>query len=828
MEATAPRTTPGGRPRQAPRDSLLPAEESTALWSRIRSRGLTQPRRRQKLPTAAASGPPGDSMGWNESAEPRSDAESGEEGGEAQAAELSLTLDRLGHGPMGFSVRGGAEHGLGIYVSRVEDGSQAAQQGMCVGDRIVAVNGLSVESVTLAAAVSVITSGAGRLRVTVRRVGRVPGFKRSSEKISWVDVAARHLVNGAAPRDRVVHLRLSPEDPCLGLNVRGGSEFGLGIYVSRVDTGGVAERSGIRIGHRIVAANGVNFEGVSHAHAVETLRQHEHVILTIREVGRYPAFQELVEEYSWLNKVNVHVSPPNAAAAATTMGSALPNGLLPSYQLSPPPPEQHSRAFHDDPLASSDSDALSTRREAYVQTDLDQHRPDGEPQSSDGEDAVVRLSETSRDILLVRPRTFSGGTGEAPQPKSTFSAKTALLTALSWPRRPARRSQSSRTLTEEETDEKVKKKVKKKLTWVKKQPGTTRSRPVMNLFRGGRASPLAAVAPRDEGPSAGDGRPPSHAAPRPPYPGTAAPGYPDKDGDLAHAEGSAGASSPRPRFVIRPSKTMRKSRRASSRFGSRGLHDAGQQQIEHARLAEEQVVSQDPIEESNDYCPVLRATEKGMPRKQLITSVPDYHGGFLLRPMNEEEEKSRLLRVSLARMKLKPVPKVASLEDVSVDDFAGASAASAAPQDGRERGHGLIFLKISKRKQSLGMSISGGRDIVAQPAVRIEKIFPGGAAAECHLLKRTRGLPPVLAVCRILFFDAANPGKSLGSSRDVLHVLLLLLLLLLHLVYDGTMAQEHKPSRKLWSSSQRILAGHRTEDGRCIITRFHVHFCGGL
>ncbi|XP_078717345.1 PDZ domain-containing protein 7 [Lampetra fluviatilis] len=739
MEATAPRTTtttPAGRPRQAPRASLLPAEESTALWSRIRSRGLTQPRRRQKPPTAAASGPPWDSMGWNESAEPRSDAESGEEGGEAQAAELSLTLNRLGHGPMGFSVRGGAEHGLGIYVSRVEDRSQAAQQGMCVGDRIVAVNGVSVENVTLAAAVSVITSGAGLLRVTVRRVGRVPGFKRSSEKISWVDVAARHLVNGAAPRDRVVHLRLSPEDPCLGLNIRGGSEFGLGIYVSRVDTGGVAERSGIRIGHQIVAANGVNFEGVSHAVAVETLRQHEHVILTIREVGRYPAFQELVEEYSWLNKVNVHVSPPSTAAAAAAMGSSLANGLLPSYQLSPPLAEQHSGSFHDDPFASSDSDALSTRREAFVQTDLDHHRPDGEPQSSDGEDAVVRLSETSRDILLVRPRTFSGGTEEAPKPKSTFSAKTALLTALSWPRRPARRSQSSRTLTEEETDEKVKKKVKKKLTWVKKkQPGTTRSRPVMSLFRGGRASPAAAAAPSDEGPSVGDERPPSHSAPRPPYPGTAAPGYPHEGGDLAHAEGSADASSPRPRFVIRPSKTMRKSRRASSRFGSRGFHDAGQQQIEHARQVEEQVVSQSPIEESNDYCPVLRATEKGMPRKQLITPVPDYHGGFLLRPMNEEEETSRLLRASLARMKLKPVPKVASLEDVSLGDFAGASAASAAQQDGRERGHGLVFLKISKRKQSLGMSISGGRDIVAQPAVKIEKIFPGGAAAECHLLQ---------------------------------------------------------------------------------------------
>uniref|UniRef100_S4RL81 PDZ domain-containing protein n=1 Tax=Petromyzon marinus TaxID=7757 RepID=S4RL81_PETMA len=210
----------------------------------------------------------------------------------------SLTLDRLGHGPMGFSVRGGAEDGLGIYVSRVEDGSQAAQQGMCVGDRIVAVNGLSVESVTLAAAVSVITSGAGRLRVTVRRVGRVPGFKRSSEKISWVDVAARHLVNGAAPRDRVVHLRLSPEDPCLGLNVRGGSEFGLGIYVSRC----AHKHTHTRIATQGLRPSGAHIRVVRGSTLSPPCHHSLHCPIGSGEVGRYPAFQELVEEYSWLNK----------------------------------------------------------------------------------------------------------------------------------------------------------------------------------------------------------------------------------------------------------------------------------------------------------------------------------------------------------------------------------------------------------------------------------------------------------------------------------------------------------------------------------------------
>ncbi|RXM31794.1 Whirlin [Acipenser ruthenus] len=42
---------------------------------------------------------------------------------------------------------------------------------------------------------------------------------------------------------------------------------------------------------------------------------------------------------------------------------------------------------------------------------------------------------------------------------------------------------------------------------------------------------------------------------------------------------------------------------------------------------------------------------------------------------------------------------------------------------------------ISKTKQSLGISISGGIESKLQPVVKIEKIFPGGAASSCEVLK---------------------------------------------------------------------------------------------
>lgn len=50
----------------------------------------------------------------------------------------------------------------------------------------------------------------------------------------------------------------------------------------RLDPGGLAEQNGIKMGDQIVAANGVSFEDVSHSSAVEVLKSHTHVMLTIR------------------------------------------------------------------------------------------------------------------------------------------------------------------------------------------------------------------------------------------------------------------------------------------------------------------------------------------------------------------------------------------------------------------------------------------------------------------------------------------------------------------------------------------------------------------
>lgn len=71
-----------------------------------------------------------------------------------EVRQVTLTRSRS-HEGLGFSIRGGSEHGVGIYVSLVEPGSSAEREGLRVGDQIVTVNDFMFENVTHIDAVKV-------------------------------------------------------------------------------------------------------------------------------------------------------------------------------------------------------------------------------------------------------------------------------------------------------------------------------------------------------------------------------------------------------------------------------------------------------------------------------------------------------------------------------------------------------------------------------------------------------------------------------------------------------------------------------------------------
>ena len=66
-----------------------------------------------------------------------------------------ITLKRPSNAGFGFCIRGGAEHGVGLYVSSVDENSVAETEGLLTGDHIFQVNGTKFDGLTHTQAVKV-------------------------------------------------------------------------------------------------------------------------------------------------------------------------------------------------------------------------------------------------------------------------------------------------------------------------------------------------------------------------------------------------------------------------------------------------------------------------------------------------------------------------------------------------------------------------------------------------------------------------------------------------------------------------------------------------
>ncbi|KAM3605856.1 uncharacterized protein V6R79_006117 [Siganus canaliculatus] len=422
------------------------------------------------------------------------------DGGDDSEDIHTVTVDKSPDGRLGFSVRGGSEHGLGIFVSKVEDDSSAAQAGLTVGDKLVEVNAVSLESITMSSAVKVLT-GNNRLRMVVRRVGKIPGIRYSKEKTTWVDLIHRRMVveeSGRTPSEassdnalrRIIHLFTTSDDYCLGFNIRGGKEFGLGIYVSKLDPGGLAEQHGIKMGDQILAANGVSFDDITHSNAVEVLKSHTHVMLTIREAGRYPAYKEMVAEYGWLDKLANGAPAPSyqgseSNSSASSLSSSTPLSSLSGLSQILFPPVFGSEMV-DVAISTEDRSRRPSSAERTAETAIqtEPHAPSSRDLPDPPYPGSVVVTETSRTVgtTVLLKDTVIRGKGEGPremggagegghgrartlspgdQEVAKHSPKTAALMALSRPRKPIRRSQSHITASEDRQKKKSQQKEKR-------------------------------------------------------------------------------------------------------------------------------------------------------------------------------------------------------------------------------------------------------------------------------------------------------------------------------------------------------------------------------
>ncbi|XP_074151444.1 PDZ domain-containing protein 7 isoform X2 [Sminthopsis crassicaudata] len=661
----------------------------------------------------------------------------------------AVTVEKSPAGKLGFSVRGGSEHGLGIFVSKVEEGSSAERAGLRVGDKITEVNGLSLESTTMSSAVKVLT-GSSRLSMMVRRMGRVPGIKFSKEKTTWVDVVNRRLVVekcSSTPSDcssddgvrRIVHLYTTSDDFCLGFNIRGGREFGLGIYVSKVDHGGLAEENGIKVGDQVLAANGVKFDHISHSQAVEVLKGQTHIMLTIKETGRYPAYKEMVSEYCWLDQLN---NGPLQQLSQTSESSS----TVSSYSSSIP----YSSGSGSSCLPLDMVDVGLSTEELVGPGSRGWGRADTAIQTEPEVSGVVETWCSVRPTVILRDTAIrSDGpllarrSGSRLDTALSESPKTALLLALSRPRPPITRSQSYLTLWEEK-----KQRRKEKSGSPLEKGALQRSKTLMNLFfKGGKTGRLI-----------GDGKNEASVLENE-----------NTSRFHSHLEGEKGASGPVQKFVTwklrrgfegRSSQLTNGEDRikawesrlpliqdlarrlltddevlAVTRHCTRYVHEGGVEDLVRPLLAildrpekllllrdirsavtpgdlskfdslvmPKELEAYEALKSRAVRPPALRPTRQDTPPKRhLITPVPDSRGGFYLLPMNgfaEEEEEAaaaaagalgeRLVGLQVSQPEDTPSPSPAAaprrshkpfppLRDVPVDAFTCPGRRSSSP-----------------------------------------------------------------------------------------------------------------------------------------------------
>ncbi|KAI5737531.1 hypothetical protein M8J76_014468 [Diaphorina citri] len=258
------------------------------------------------------------------------------------------------HG-FGICVKGGANNpdgdGVGVYISRVEEGSIAERAGLRPGDSILQVNGIPFTGISHEEALKMLKSNR-ELSMTVRSPSIPPQAPRNHplppppawtmrQAYSWIDRQGRpcsppldyarsvipmpppppppprwnYSARSSKDTVRKVELNIEPGQS-LGLMIRGGVEYNLGIFITGVDKDSVAERAGLLIGDEILEVNGQSFLQMTHDEAVNELKLHKRMTLTVRDVGKVPHSCTGYEpETSWDGHHGAHRSGSSSSAA---------------------------------------------------------------------------------------------------------------------------------------------------------------------------------------------------------------------------------------------------------------------------------------------------------------------------------------------------------------------------------------------------------------------------------------------------------------------------------------------------------------------------------
>uniref|UniRef100_A0A2C9L7I1 PDZ domain-containing protein n=1 Tax=Biomphalaria glabrata TaxID=6526 RepID=A0A2C9L7I1_BIOGL len=208
---------------------------------------------------------------------------------------VKLRLVRLIRRPgesLGFSVRGGYEHGVGIFVTQVTPDSQADRQGLRVGDEIVRVNGFNISEAIHEDVLNLIKSK-DEILLKVTYIGMVPQKTEPSEPVKWDYV--KQLLDDSV-EDEALSRKGRPRDIKIFVDSTGYASIGCsilsdpgpaarypGIYIVKVTPGSIAEEVGLEPGDQIIEVNDTSFRNITWKEAVLALKSSRQLHMIIRK-----------------------------------------------------------------------------------------------------------------------------------------------------------------------------------------------------------------------------------------------------------------------------------------------------------------------------------------------------------------------------------------------------------------------------------------------------------------------------------------------------------------------------------------------------------------
>ncbi|XP_064846083.1 harmonin-like isoform X2 [Oncorhynchus masou masou] len=138
----------------------------------------------------------------------------------------------------------------------------------------------------------------GDLKLVINEPSRLPLFDTIRPLIPLKHQVEYDLHTPKRSRKlREVRLdRTHPEG--LGLSVRGGLEFGCGLFISQIVKDGQAGNSGLQMGDEIVRINGYSISSCIHEEVINLIKTKKTVSLKVRQVGMIPV-KSSTEALKW-------------------------------------------------------------------------------------------------------------------------------------------------------------------------------------------------------------------------------------------------------------------------------------------------------------------------------------------------------------------------------------------------------------------------------------------------------------------------------------------------------------------------------------------------